>query len=89
MAKFREEKAWILVGQCVPCVFETMRLFRSEVTLIKDATPVQNKSAFIWAVFQSHRVVMDESILVGFKGYPAIVKQMSFFAYGDRSGGSF
>ena len=51
MAKFREEKAWILVGQCVPCAFETMRLFRSEVTLIKDATPVQNKSAFIWAGF--------------------------------------
>ena len=83
VAKFREEKAWILVGQCVACIFETMRPFRSEVTLIEDATPVQNKSAFIWAVFQSHRV-MDEFILVGFKGHPAIVKQMSLFMVTER-----
>jgi hypothetical protein len=25
VAKFREEKAWVLVGQCVACVFEMMR----------------------------------------------------------------
>jgi hypothetical protein len=83
VAKFRKEKAWVLVGQCVACIFETMRPFRSEVTLIEDPTPVQNKSAFIWAVFQSHRV-MEEFIQVGFKGHPAIVKQMSLFMVTER-----
>jgi hypothetical protein len=83
VAKFREEKAWVLVGQCVACVFEVMRPFRSAVTLIEDPTPVQNKSAFIWAVFQSHRV-MEEFILVGFKGHPSIVKQMSLFMVTER-----
>lgn len=38
VTKFWEEKAWIFVGQYVACVFETMRPFRSEVTLIEDAT---------------------------------------------------
>jgi hypothetical protein len=83
VAKFRKEKAWILVGQCVACVFESMRPFRSAVTLIEDPTTVQNKSAFIWAVFQSHRV-MDEFMLVGFKGHPGIVKQMSLFMVTER-----
>jgi hypothetical protein len=83
VAKFREEKAWVLVGQCVACVFEVMRPFRSEVTLIEDPAPIQNKSAFIWAVFQSHRV-MEEFILVGFKGHPSIVKQMSLFMVTER-----
>jgi hypothetical protein len=83
VAKFREEKAWVLVGQCVACVFELMRPFRSEVTLIEDPTPVQNKSAFIWAVFQSHRV-MEEFITVGFKGHPSIVKEMSMFMVTER-----
>ena len=55
--------------KCVVCVVERMRPFQSEVTLIEDATPVQNKSAFIWAIFHLHRV-MDEFILVGFKGHP-------------------
>jgi hypothetical protein len=83
VAKFRDEKAWCLVGQCVACIFETMRPFRSEVTLIEDPTPIQNKCAFIWAVFQSHRV-MEEFIRVGFKGHPAIVKQMSLFMVTER-----
>ena len=83
VAKFREEKAWILVGQCVAAIFETMRPFRSQVTLIEDSTPVENKCAFIWAVFQSHRV-MEEFIQVGFKGHPAIVKQMSLFMVTER-----
>ena len=39
---------------------------------------MQNKSAFICAVFQSHRV-MDKFILVGFECHPASVKQMSLF----------
>jgi hypothetical protein len=60
-----------------------MRPFRSEVTLIEDPTPVQNKSAFIWAVFQSHRV-MEEFITVGFKGHPSIVKEMSMFMVTER-----
>ena len=83
VAKFQSGKAWVLVGQCVASIFETMRPFRSEVTLIEDPTPVRNKSAFIWAVFQSHRV-MEEFILVGFKGHPAIVKQMSLFMVTER-----
>jgi hypothetical protein len=83
VAKFRDEKAWVLVGQCVACVFEMMRPFRSEVSLIEDPTPVQNKSAFIWAVFQSHRV-MEEFIALGFKGHPSIVKQMSLFMVTER-----
>jgi hypothetical protein len=72
-----------LVGQCVATIFETMRPFRSVVTLIEDPTPVENKCAFIWAVFQSHRV-MEEFIRVGFKGHPAIVKQMSLFMVTER-----
>jgi hypothetical protein len=51
--------------------------------LIKDPTPVQNKSAFIWAVFQAHRA-MEEFILVGFKLHPSIVKQMSLFMVTER-----
>ena len=39
VAKFRDEKAWILVGQCVAAIFETMRPFRAQVTLIEDPTP--------------------------------------------------
>ncbi len=60
-----------------------MRPFRSEVTLIEDPAPIQNKCAFIWAVFQSHGV-MEEFIRVGFKGHPAIVKQMSLFMVTER-----
>lgn len=83
LAKFRKEKAWILVGQCVAAIFKTMRPFWSNVTLIEDPTTVQNKSAFIWCVFQSHQV-MEEFIILGFKGHPAIVKQMSLFMVTER-----
>jgi hypothetical protein len=58
-------------------------VFGSEVTLIEDPTPAQNKSAFIWSVFQSQRA-MEEFIVVGFKGHPSIVKEMSLFMVTER-----
>jgi hypothetical protein len=69
VAKFREEKAWVLVGQCVAC--------------IEDPTSVRNKSVFIWSVFQLQRV-MEEFIVFGFKGHPSIVKEMSLFMVTER-----
>jgi hypothetical protein len=69
----------MLVGQCVATIFETMRPFCLVATLIEDPTPVENKFALIWAVFQSHRVMEEEFIRVGFKRHPAIVKQMCLF----------
>ena len=78
MARFWEEKAWILVEQRPARIFETAPPFSLEATLIEDLTPAQKKSAFIWAVFQL-RGVVEEPIQVGFKGRPAVVKQMSLF----------
>ena len=58
------------------------------MTLIEDPAPVQNKSAFVWAVFQSHWVMDEFVLLVGFKGHPAVVKQMSLFVVTEQVGQS-
>jgi hypothetical protein len=83
VARFETSKAWILVGRCVAAVFEAMRPFRDRVKLLQDPTTLENKAAYLWAVLQCHRV-MQEFILVKFRGHPAIVKEMTLFMLIER-----
>ncbi len=51
--------------------------------LLQDPTMLANKAAYLWAVLQCHRV-MQEFILVKFRGHPAIVKEMTLFMLIER-----
>jgi methyl-accepting chemotaxis protein len=83
VARFETSKAWILVGRCVAAVFEAMRPFRDRVKLLQDPTTLENKAAYLWAVLQCPRV-LQEFILVKFRGHPAIVKEMTLFMLIER-----
>jgi chloramphenicol O-acetyltransferase len=83
VARFESAKAWQLVGQCVAAVFEAMRPYRDRVKLLQDPTTLENTAAYLWAVLQCHRV-MQEFIMVKFRGHPAIVKEMTLFMLIER-----
>jgi hypothetical protein len=62
----------------VAAIFEAAQPFRAKVILLEDSTKVTQKAAFMWAIFQTHRVVQS-FIDVQFKSHPAIVKEISLF----------
>jgi hypothetical protein len=77
-AKFDAKKAWKLVAVCVAAAFEATQPFRAKVILLEDSTKVKQKAAFMWAIFQTQRVIQS-FISVQFKSHPAIVKEISLF----------
>jgi hypothetical protein len=82
-AKFDSGKAWKLVAVCVAAIFEAAQPYRAKVILLEDSTRVDQKAAFMWAIFQTHRVI-DSFISVQFKSHPAIVKEISLFMVTER-----
>jgi hypothetical protein len=82
-AKFDAKKAWKLVAVCVAAIFEAAQPFRAKVILLEDSTKVNQKAAFMWAIFQTHRVI-ESFISVEFKSHPAIVKEISLFMVTER-----
>jgi hypothetical protein len=82
--KFDSAKAWKLVAVCVAAIFEAAQPFRAKVILLEDSTKVNQKAAFMWAIFQTHRVIQS-FIGVQFKSHPAtIVKEISLFMVTER-----
>jgi hypothetical protein len=82
-AKFDPVKAWKLVAVCVSAILEAAQPYRAKVILLEDSTRVDQKAAFMWAIFQTHRVI-DSFISVQFKSHPAIVKEISLFMVTER-----
>jgi hypothetical protein len=82
-AKFDSVKAWKLVAVCVAAIFEAAQPYRAKVILLEDSTRVDQKAAFMWAIFQTNRVI-DSFITVQFKSHPAIVKEISLFMVTER-----
>jgi hypothetical protein len=81
--KFDSTKAWKLVDVCVAAIFEAAQPFRAKVILLEDSTKVNQKASFMWAIFQTHRVIQS-FIGVQFKSHPAIVKEISLFMVTER-----
>jgi hypothetical protein len=81
--KFDAIKAWTLVAVCVAAIFEATQPFRSKVTLLEDSTKRDQKAAFMWATFQSHRVIQT-FIAVQFQSHPSIVTEISLFMVRER-----
>jgi hypothetical protein len=82
-AKFDPIKAWKLVAKCVAAIFEATQPFRSKVILLEDSTKIEQKAAFMWAIFQTNRVIQS-FVGVQFKSHPAIVKEISLFMVTER-----
>jgi hypothetical protein len=76
--KFDPTKAWKLVAVCVSAIFEAAQPYQAKVILFQNSTKVNQKAAFMWAIFQTHRVVQS-FIAIQFKSHPAIVKEISLF----------
>jgi hypothetical protein len=74
-AKFDPGKAWKLVARCVAAIFEAAQPFRAKVILLENSTKIDQKAAFMWAIFQTHRIIQS-FISVQFKSHPAIVKEL-------------
>jgi hypothetical protein len=51
-AKFDSVKAWKLVAVCVAAIFEAAQPYRAKVILLEDSTRVDQKAAFMWAIFR-------------------------------------
>jgi hypothetical protein len=81
--KFDPTKAWKLVAVCVAAIFEAAQPSRAKVILLEDSTKIDQKAAFMWAIFQTHRVIQS-FIGVQFKSHPAIVKEISLFMVTER-----
>jgi hypothetical protein len=81
--KFDATKAWKLVAVCVAAIFEATQPFRAKVILLEDSTKVHEKAVFMWAIFQTHRVIQS-FIGVQFKSHPAFVKEISLFMVTER-----
>jgi hypothetical protein len=82
-AKFNPDKAWKLVARCVASIFEATQPFRAKVILLENSTKIDQKAAFMWAIFQTHRVIKS-FVDVQFKSHPAIVKEISLFMVTER-----
>jgi hypothetical protein len=67
----------------VAAVFALMAPYRGRVALLGDPRRLHDKSAYIWAVLQCHRV-MHKFILLNFWGHPSVVKEMSLFMLTER-----
>jgi hypothetical protein len=81
--KFDPQKAWVLVAVCVASIFEATQPFRSKVILLENSTSRGEKAAFMWATFQTHRVIQT-FIAVQFQSHPSIVTEISLFMVRER-----
>jgi hypothetical protein len=81
--KFDSTKAWKLVARCVAAIFEATQVYRSKVILLEDSTNLTQKAAFMWATFQTHRVIQT-FIAVQFQSHPLIVTEISLFMVRER-----
>jgi hypothetical protein len=81
--KFDSGKAWKLVARCVAAVFEATQMHRSKVILLEDSTKLGQKAAFMWATFQTHRVIQS-FIDVQFQSHSKIVTEISLFMIRER-----
>ena len=81
--KFDPGKAWKLVAACVAAIFKATQPFRSKVILLEDSTKLSQKAAFMWATFQTHRVI-DSFVSVQFQSHPFIVTEISLFMVRER-----
>jgi hypothetical protein len=82
--KFDSGKAWKLVARCVAAVFEATQMHRSKVILLEDSTKLGQKAAFMWATFQTHRVIQS-FIDVQFQSHSKIVTEISLFVVRERA----
>jgi hypothetical protein len=83
VAKFTKPKAWQLLGRMTAAVFEAMAGPRAEVARLSDSQDLHSKSGLIWGVLRCHRI-MQQFIVVKFRGHPAIVKEMTLFMLTER-----
>jgi hypothetical protein len=81
--KFDSRKAWKLVARCVAAVFEATQIHSSKVILLEDSTKLGQKAAFVWATFQTHRVIQS-FIDVQFQSHSKIVTEISLFMVRER-----
>jgi hypothetical protein len=81
--KFDSGKAWKLVARCVAAVFEATQIYRSKVILLEDSTKLGQKASFMWATFQTHRVIQS-FIDVQFQSHSKIVTEISLFMVRER-----
>jgi hypothetical protein len=83
VAKFTKPKAWQLLGRTMASVFEAMSGPRAEAARLSDNQDLHSKAGLIWGVLRCHRI-MQQSIVVKFRGHPAIVKEMTLFMLTER-----
>ena len=81
--KFDPGKAWKLVAVCVASIFKATQPFRTKVILLEDSTKLGQKAAFMWATFQTHRII-DSFVSVNFQSHPFIVTEISLFMVRER-----
>jgi hypothetical protein len=81
--KFDSAKAWKLVAVCVASIFKATQPYRAKVILLEDSTKLAQKAAFMWATFQTHRVIQS-FISVKFQSHPFIVTEISLFMVRER-----
>jgi hypothetical protein len=58
-------------------------LYRSKVILLEDSTKLVQKGAFMWATFQTHRIIQS-FIDVQFQSHSKIVTEISLFMVRER-----
>jgi hypothetical protein len=83
VAKFIKPKAWQLLRQMMAAVFEAMSGTRAEVARLSDNQDLHSKAGLIWGVLRCHRI-MQQFIVVKFRGHPAIEKEMTLFMLTER-----
>jgi hypothetical protein len=83
VAKFTKPKAWQLLRRTMAAVFEAMSGPRAEVARLSDNQDLHSKAGLIWGVLRCHRI-MQQFIVVKFRGHPAIVKEMTLFMLTER-----
>jgi hypothetical protein len=64
-------------------VFDAMSGPRAEVARLTDNQDLHSKAGLIWGVLRCHRI-MQQFIVVEFRGHPAIVKEMTLFMLTER-----
>jgi hypothetical protein len=83
VAKNTKAKDWQLLGRTMSAVFDAMSGPRAEVARLTDNQDLHSKAGLIWGVLRCHRI-MQQFIVVKFRGNPAIVKEMTLFMLTER-----
>ena len=79
--KFESGKAWKLVAICVASIFKATQLYCTKVVLLEDSTKLAQKASFMWATFQTHRIIAS---FVSVNFHPFIVTEISLFMVRER-----